>query len=253
MEFTERTIFIPGATSGIGLALALRMQSRGATVVIGGRRADRLEALRTAHGFDVVRVDVADPASIADAATEVLERHPDLDTVVAMAGIMVAEDWHGPASFLDTAERIVQTNVLGPIRLIAAFVEHLQTRPDAAVLTVSSGLASVPLRPTPTYNASKAFVHMLSESVRLQLADTSVQVVEIVPPAVQTDLMPGQRQNPVAMPLDAFADETMALLEAEQEPREILVERVRFLRFAEQRGDYDEVVRTLNAQDAHAR
>lgn len=252
MNISERTIFIPGATSGIGLALAERLQAAGATVIIGGRRTALLDELRATHGFDTIPIDVADAESVASAASELIARHPDLDTVIAMAGIMIAEDWHSPASFLDTAERIVETNVLGPIRLIAGFVEHLQTRADAAIITVSSGLASVPLRPTPTYNASKAFVHMLSESIRLQLADTSVRVVELVPPPVQTDLMPGQRQNPMAMPLAAYADETLALLAADEAPREILVERVKFLRFAEVRGDYDEVARTVNGMDIHA-
>ncbi|MGW8483803.1 SDR family oxidoreductase [Microbacterium sp. NPDC055903] len=253
MNISGRTVFIPGATSGIGLALALRLQTAGATVIIGGRRATLLDELRSAHGFDTVAIDVSDATSITHAAENVLTRHPELDTVIAMAGIMVAEDWHSPAGFLDTAERIVETNVLGPIRLIAAFVEHLQTRPDAAIVTVSSGLASVPLQPTPTYNASKAFVHMLSESIRLQLADTSVRVIELVPPAVQTDLMPGHRESETAMPLDAFADETMSLLTGSEDSHEILVERVKFLRFAEVRGEYDRVVGVLNATDVHAR
>ncbi len=252
MNITGRTVFIPGATSGIGLALAERWQAAGATVIIGGRRTDLLDELRAEHGFGTVRIDVADAESIATAAAQVTARYPQLDTVIAMAGIMVAEDWHSPASFLDTAERIVRTNVLGPIRLIAAFVEHLQTHPDAAIVTVSSGLASVPLRSTPTYNASKAFVHMLSESIRLQLTDTSVQVVELVPPAVQTDLMPGHRESATAMPLEEYADETMALLSGEDTAGEILVERVKFLRFAEKRDEYAEVVRMLNQTDPHA-
>jgi short-subunit dehydrogenase involved in D-alanine esterification of teichoic acids len=168
-----------------------------------------------------------------------------------MAGIMTAEDWHD-AAFLPTAESIVTTNVLGPIRLVAAFIEQLRSRPAATIVTVSSGLASVPLQSTPTYNASKAFVHMLSESIRLQLADTAVQVIELVPPAVRTSLMPGQEQNEIAMPLDEFADEVVALLETEPDAHEILVERVKFLRFAEVRGDYDQVVGVLNSTDPHA-
>jgi len=143
--------------------------------------------------------------------------------------------------------------VLGPIRLIAAFVEQLRSRPSASIVTVSSGLASVPLRTTPTYNASKAFVHMLSESIRLQLADSHIAVAELVPPSVQTDLLPGQAQNPLAMPLDDFADEVVSILETQPDAHEILVERVGFLRFAEVRGDYDQVVEMLNASDPHAR
>lgn len=252
MNLTQDTIFIPGATSGIGLALALRFKEHGSTVIIGGRRQELLKRLRAEHGFGTVRIDTSDPESIRAAAAEVLGAHPELNAVVLMAGIMVAEDWHSPEGFLDTAEATVATNVLGPIRLIAAFVEHLRAQPRATIMTVSSGLASVPLKVTPTYNASKAFVHMLSESIRLQLADTGVQVVDLVPPAVRTALMPGHEENERAMPLDEFADEVLSLLENQPEAHEVLVERVKFLRFAEVRGDYDEVVRILNATDPHA-
>ena len=93
---------------------------------------------------------------------------------------------------------------------------------------------------------------MLSESLRLQLAGTSVSVVELVPPSVQTDLMPGQADNPHALPLDEYVDETMRLLETQPDAHEIQVERVKFLRYGEVRGDYDQVVATLNATDPHA-
>lgn len=253
MDVTSSTVFIPGATSGIGLALALRLQARGSTVIIGGRRTELLERLRAEHGFDAVRIDTADPASIRDAAAEVLAAHPDLDALVLMAGIMQVEDWHAADGFLESAERIVTTNVLGPIRLIAAFIEHLRSRPAATILTVSSGLAFVPLAATPSYNASKAAIHRLSESIRLQLADTPVRVVELVPPSVQSDLLPGHAENDDAMPLDAYADEVMGLLESQPDAHEVLVERVRLLRFAEQRGEYDRVVGMLNDRDPHGK
>ena len=181
-----------------------------------------------------------------------LAAYPRLDTLVTMAGIMRSEDWLSTGSFLADAEETVTTNLLGPIRLVAAFLEHLRTRPDATIVTVSSGLAHVPLRVTPTYNATKAAVHMLSESLRLQLAGTSVSVLELVPPAVQTDLMPGQAENPVAMPLDAFVDEVVTLLETQPDAHEVLVETVGFLRFAEVRGEYEQVVARLNASDRAA-
>ncbi|WP_454729323.1 SDR family oxidoreductase [Cellulosimicrobium protaetiae] len=254
MDLTNSTVFIPGATSGIGLALAVALHEQGSTVVVGGRRTDLLERIAAEHpGLDTVRIDTTDPESIASAAKEVLDRHPGLDTLVTMAGIMRAEDWHHPEGFLDTAEQIVTTNVLGPIRLIGAFVEHLQTRPHATIVTVSSGLAFAPLAVTPTYDASKAAIHMLSEALRLQLADTNVDVVELVPPSVATDLMPGQRESAFAMPLDEFVTEVVDLLRAQPDAHEILVERVKFLRFGEARGDYDEVVRVLNASDPHGR
>jgi short-subunit dehydrogenase involved in D-alanine esterification of teichoic acids len=252
MRISGNTIFIPGSTSGIGLALALALQAKGNTVIVGGRRTDQLDTITAQHPkLGAVRIDVADPASITKAADRVLADYPALNVVIAMAGIMKIEDWHQPASFLDSAEAIVTTNVLGPIRLIAAFIEHLQQQPDSTIITVSSGLAFAPLRVTPSYNATKAAIHMLSESVRLQLADTSVKVVELVPPAVRTGLLPGQEDSEFAMPLEEFVDEVVGLLETQPDVREILVQRVKFLRYGEARGDYDQVVATLNASDPH--
>ncbi|SIK19757.1 Putative short chain dehydrogenase/reductase [Mycobacteroides abscessus subsp. abscessus] len=254
MQISGNTVFIPGATSGIGLELALALQAKGNTVIVGGRRIELLDQIRRDHpGVSTVRIDISDPASIDIAAQQVLTDHPTLNILVTMAGIMLVEDWHHPESFLQSAEEIVTTNVLGPIRLIAAFIEHLQVRPEATIITVSSGLAFAPLKVTPSYNASKAAIHMLSESLRLQLADTRVEVKELLPPAVRTNLMPGQQESEFAMPLKDFIDEVIALLESEPDAHEIQVERVKFLRYGEVRGDYDDVVATLNASDPHAR
>jgi short-subunit dehydrogenase involved in D-alanine esterification of teichoic acids len=254
VNITGNTVFIPGSTSGIGLALALELQARGNTIIVGGRRADLLERIAAEHpGIDTVQIDTADPAGIESAAKEVLARHPDLNVLVAMAGIMRIEDWHAPESFLASAESVVTTNVLGPIRLIAAFIEHLRSRRDATIVTVSSGLAFAPLAVTPSYNASKAAIHMLSESIRLQLADTSVKIVELVPPSVRTALLPGQEDSEFAMPLEEFVAEVVELLESRPDATEIQVERVKFLRYGEARGDYDQVVATLNAADPHGK
>jgi len=247
MNITGNTIFIPGATSGIGLALALalRLQAAGNTVVIGGRRADVLQRLATLHGLWTVTIDTTDPASVLDARDRVLAEHGDLNVLITMAGVMNAEDVRG-AGFLAEAERIVETNINGPLRLVAAFVEHLQTRPAATLMTVSSGLAHTPLAHTPTYNGTKAFIHRYSETIRLQLTGTTVQVIELVPPAVQTELIAGNSVNEHFMPLDVFADEVMALLEAEPDAQEILVDTVKFLRFAEVEGRYAAAVAAVN-------
>ncbi|WP_445167484.1 SDR family oxidoreductase [Mycolicibacterium sp. Dal123E01] len=252
MQISGNTIFIPGSTSGIGLALALALAAKGNTVIVGGRRSDQLDAITAEHPeLGAVRIDITDPAGIEKAADRVLTDYPDLNVVIAMAGIMNIEDWHQPSTFLDSAEAIVTTNVLGPIRLIAAFIEHLQQQPDSTIVTVSSGLAFAPLRVTPSYSAAKAAIHMLSESLRLQLADTSVKIVELVPPAVRTGLLPGQEDSEFAMPLDDFVGEVVSLLETQPDAREILVDNVKFLRYGEARGDYDQVVETLNAADPH--
>jgi uncharacterized oxidoreductase len=252
MRIDGNTIFIPGATSGIGLALALRLAEKGNTVVVGGRRTELLEQIAAEHpGIGTVAIDTSDAESIATAAKEVLAAYPDLNVLVTMAGIMRAEDWTTPDGFVTNAEQTVTTNLLGPIRLIGAFIEHLQTRPDATIMTVSSGLAFAPLQITPSYNATKAAIHMLSESIRLQLAGTSVSVVELEPPAVRTALMPGQETSDFAMPLDDFVTEVVGLIESQPDATEIQVENVKFLRYGEARGDYEQVVATLNRLDPH--
>ncbi len=245
MKISGNTVFIPGATSGIGLGLALRLQAAGNTVVVAGRRRALLdEIVRDRPGLEAVELDTTDPQAVVDVSAEVQRRWPETNVVIAMAGIMQTEDVT-TGDFLPTAEAIVTTNLLGPIRLIAAWTSFLQTQPAASIVTVSSGLASVPLPITPTYNATKAAIHSFSEGIRVQLADTSVQVVELVPPAVQTTLL-GQQDDPSAMPLDEYLDETMALLEAQPDAHEILVERVKFLRNAEAEGRYDAVLARLS-------
>jgi uncharacterized oxidoreductase len=254
MNISGNTIFIPGSTSGIGLALALELRAKGNTVIVGGRRAGLLDQIASEHpGIDTIQIDVADAASIEAAAKDVLARHPDLNVLITMCGIMRVEDWHQPESFLASAEDVITANLLGTVRLIAAFIQHLQARPDATLMTVSSGLAFTPLKVTPSYNASKAAIHMLSESIRLQFAGTNVKIVELEPPAVRTSLLPGQDESESAMPLEDYVSEVVALIEAQPDAKEIQVERVKFLRYGEARGDYDQVVAALNGSDPHAR
>lgn len=246
MDMTGNTIFIPGATSGIGLALALRLKDAGNTVVIGGRRTELLAELGSKHGFGTVRIDTTDSESVVSARNSLLATHPDLNILIAMAGIMIAEDVKS-YGFLEAAERTVETNILGPLRLVSAFTEHLQTRPTATIMTVSSGLAHTPLRITPTYNASKAFIHQFSESIRLQFADTSVKVIELCPPGLRTDLMPGQSQVEAFLPLEDYVDETMSLLANQPDATEILVERVKPLRFSRVNDTYEKTIALVNS------
>ena len=152
----------------------------------------------------------------------------------ATSGIMLPEDLHH-SGFLATAEATVETNLLGTIRLIAALTEHLATRPRATIVTVSSGLGFVPLPITPTYNATKAAVHSFTESLRVQLSDTSIGVLELVPPAIRTTLM-NQEDNEQAHPVSTYLDQVMSALAA-RGTGEILVPAVEPLRFAEARGE----------------
>ena len=248
MKISGNTVFIPGATSGIGLALADQLQAKGNTVIVGGRRTELLDRIAADHpGLDTVQIDTTDQNSVQASARLILDKHPDLNVLVTMAGIMKIEDWHKPESFVAEAESTIATNVMGPIRLIGAFIEHLQTQPDATIITVSSGLAFAPLKLTPSYNASKAAIHMLSESIRLQLDDTTVKVIELIPPAVRTTLLPGLEVTDTAMPLNEFVTEAVALLDTQHDAQAIEVENVKFLRYGEARGDYEQVVAALNA------
>ena len=252
MRINGNTIFIPGATSGIGLALALALKDKGNTVIVGGRRTALLQEIKAEYDIDGIEIDTTSADSINAAAQAVIAAHPDVNILVTMAGIMRVEDWTA-GEFLATAEATVNTNLLGPIRLIAAFLPQLRSRPDSTIITVSSGLAFAPLKPTPSYNATKAAIHMLSETLRLQLAGTSVKVTELEPPAVATDLIPGQRESAFAMPLEEFIAEVVSLIETQPDATEIQVERVKFLRYGEARGDYDQVVATLNQLDPHGK
>jgi len=170
----------------------------------------------------------------------VLERHPDLDLLVTMSGVMLQEDVLDPGHAA-AAETTVAVNLLGTMRVVDAFLPHLTTRGAADVVTVSSGIAFLPFPLMPAYGASKAGVHAWTEALRPQLAGTGVTVTELVPPAVATA---GQeRVNPRALPLDAFLDEALALLAAEPTPQEVVVEAAQYLRWAERDGTYADLLR----------
>lgn len=239
MDISDRTVFLVGATSGIGLELARRFAAAGSTVVVGGRRTELLGRL-AAEGFATVSIDVTDQDSVGRARDSVLGSHPDLDTIVTMSGVMIPEDLRDPAHF-DAAEKTIDTNLLGTIRVIDAFTPHLIGRGAGNIITVTSGIGFLPFPVMPSYAASKAGVHAYSEALRAQLDGTGVEVSELVPPAVATtpDVA---RSNPRALDLADFATEVMDLLQADPTPHEILVRGVLMHRWAERDGTYAELV-----------
>lgn len=243
MQNSGNTILITGGGSGIGAALAHEFHAAGNQVIIAGRRKDALDAVVADHpGMTAMTLDMADAAGIEAFARQVVAQFPALNAVLLNAGIMVAEQ----EIDLPTAEATIATNLLGPIRLTHALLPHLKAQAQATILTVSSGLAFVPLAATPTYSATKAAIHSWSLAMREQLKDMSVELIEIVPPGVRTDLMPGHADNEDMMPLDAFIAETMALLRQQPALPEIHVERVKFLSEATKRGEFDQVFAALN-------
>jgi uncharacterized oxidoreductase len=243
MTPSGNTILITGGGSGIGAALAREFHVAGNQVIIAGRRQAALDAVAAEHpGMAAMTVDMDDPAAILVFAEKLVADFPALNAVLLNAGIMVPED----KIDLAIAEATITTNLLGPIRLSHALLPHLLARPAASLITLSSGLAFVPLAATPTYCATKAAIHSWSISMREQLKDSSVEVIEIAPPGVQTDLMPGHADNDRMMPLDEFIAETMALLRRQPTPADIQVERVKFLSEAERRGEFVQVFGMLN-------
>ena len=227
MNLTGNTILITGGGSGIGLALAHEFHQRGNQVIIAGRRADVLDAATAAHpGMKSIFLNMEDPLNIATSMQKLTADFPELNAVINNAGIMRPEELkQGDAA---DAEAIVATNLLGPIRLTAALMPHFLRQPAATILNVSSGLAFVPLAMTPTYCATKAAIHSYTQSLRYQLRDTAVKVVEIIPPWVATELMGEVPKDPRAMPLDAYIAETMQILATDAE--EICVQNVLRLR-----------------------
>ncbi|MDX3806021.1 SDR family oxidoreductase [Bosea thiooxidans] len=249
MNISGNTILITGGGSGIGRALAEALHAKGNQVIIAGRRQQALDEVTAANpGMASMLLDIQDKANIEAFARQAVERFPKLDAVLNNAGIMKPENVPA-ADNLAIAEETIATNLLGPIRLTTALLPHLLKQPRATVLTVSSGLAFVPLAPTPTYSATKAAIHSWSIGLREQLKKTSVEVIEIAPPYVQTELLgPQQAVDPAAMPLAEFIAEVMSILETRPEAAEVIVERCKPLRYAEASGTFAQVFAALNAQ-----
>lgn len=252
MKQSGNTILITGGGSGIGEALAHRLHDAGNSVIIAGRRRDALDAAIVGRAnMHAMTLDIDSAEAIEAFAAELIAAHPALNVVINNAGIMRYEDLSARRDLSD-AEATITTNLLGPIRLTNALVDHLKAQSDAAIVNVTSGLAFVPLVATATYSATKAAIHSYTISLRDALAG-SVEVIELAPPAVQTDLTPGQRTRSGYQPLDEFADEVMALFAQQPTPKEVLVERVKFLRNAEAEGRFDATLDQLTAMVKAAR
>jgi len=227
MKLSGNTVFITGGTSGIGRSLAEALHKRGNQVIISGRRKGHLAEVTKANpGMQSLELNVEDPASIAAAAKKLIAEYPKLNVLINNAGIMQIDD---AAGAIDESVLVstVTTNLLGPIRMTSALIEHLKKQPAATIINVSSGLAFVPLASTAVYSATKAAIHSYTQSMRYRLKGSSVRVLELIPPWVQTDLL-NSKDEPRAMPLAAFIEEAVTVLGTDAE--EVMVERVKMLR-----------------------
>jgi uncharacterized oxidoreductase len=222
MNPSGNTILVTGGSAGIGRAMAIEFHKAGNTVIAAGRNRAALDELAAAcPGMATIELDIADAAAVAEFAGRLSAGHPALNVLVNNAGIMRFEQ----GIDLAAAEAMIATNLLGPLRLTAALLPQLSGKPGAAIVNVSSTQAFVPLPFSPVYCATKAALHAWTIGLRIQLQQVGIEVIEVIPPAVQTELTPGQSQSPYAMPLDAFVAETMAILRQQPTPPEICVEQ----------------------------
>jgi uncharacterized oxidoreductase len=229
MKLSGNTILITGGGSGIGRGLAEALHQRKNQVIISGRRKDRLvEVAKANPGMAWVELNIEDPENISAVAAKMTAEYPDLNVLINNAGIMNIDD----ASVAIDEKLLVSTlttNLMGPIRMTGSLIEHLKRQPQAALINTTSVLGFVPLAVTAVYSSTKAAMHSYTMSLRYKLKDTSVRVLEIAPPWVQTDLL-GSNNEPRAMPLSEFIEETMKVLGTGAE--EVLVERAKPLRNA---------------------
>jgi uncharacterized oxidoreductase len=250
MNTTGNTILITGGGSGIGRGLAEAFHRLGNQVIIAGRRKQLLDDTVAANpGMSSAVLDIENTVSIRSFAAKLITSFPTLNTVIHSAGIMRFENLLAQSEHLADSEAIVTTNLLGPIRLTAALLPHLEKQPYAAIATVTSILAFLPLAIAPTYNATKAAMHSYTESLRHQLKSTNIQVLEIIPPYVQTELT-GSKQvsDPRAMPLTDYLNETMQIFKTQPNSTEIVVERAKPIRWAQQKGtdEYEAFFKEFN-------
>lgn len=190
MNITNNTILITGGASGIGFELAKQLSSKGNKVIITGRDQAKLEkAAKQISGLVTIQSDVSKIKDIEALFDKVTREFPALNVLINNAGIMRNLNLHDTGGDLDDVTLEIDTNLKGPIRMTKKFLTHLKTKPSAAIMNVSSGLAFVPLPSSPVYCATKAALHSYTQSLRVQLKKTNVKVFELAPPATQTELL----------------------------------------------------------------
>jgi uncharacterized oxidoreductase len=235
MQLSGNTIFITGATSGIGRGLAEAFHRLGNQVIISGRRKALLEEVTAANpGMQGIELDITSIESIKAVSAWLKSAHPKLNVLINNAGLMPFDN---PGGAMDDAVtlNILATNLLGPIRMTAELIEHLKAQPSSTIIHNTSVVAFMPLAGNAVYSAGKAALHSYTQSQRFALRDTNVKVIEIAPPWVNTDLI-YKSGDPRAMPLDDYIEDTMRQLGTDEQ--EIIVDGIRALRDNPGTGEY---------------
>ncbi len=205
MDLRDNVVLVTGGASGIGLGLARRFLAAGSSVIICGRRDDRLRDAQAAYpGLHTRVCDLAQAAERVRLAEWVVREFPGLNVLVNNAGIQRYPRLDGPGEWAAADEEIA-INFAAPIHLCSLLVPHLLRQDHPAIVNVTSGLAFVPLANAPIYSATKAALHSFTLSLRHQLAGTPLKVVEIAPPAVNTDLG-GPGLHTFGVPIDELLD-----------------------------------------------
>lgn len=250
MKLTQNTILITGGTSGIGRALAETFHDLGNKVIITGRRQTLLNEITSLRpNISGYCMDVTDSKSIQGLAKTVGQQFPALNVVIANAGISASEDFLADDWNTNQSQEIINTNIMGVVSTIGAFIPHLKTQTSATILATSSALAFVPLASFPTYCASKAFLHSWLVSLRHQLSSVCIEVLEISPPYVQTELTGAhQLSDPRALPINTYIKALLHMLDVKDYANgELILEQDQARRWAERDGTYKAIFSAMNS------
>ena len=192
MNVSNNTILITGGTSGIGFELATQLLALGNTVIITGRDQAKLDRIKKEQPLlHAIQSDVTDPKAIASLYERVSREYPALNILINNAGVMRKINLQDKDSDLEDISTEIVTNLVGPVRMVKQFLPLLKAQPSAAIVNVSSGLAFTPFPISPIYGATKSGLHSFTQSLRVQLKNTSVKVFELAPPSTQTPLQNG--------------------------------------------------------------
>ena len=189
MKLTNNTILITGGTSGFGYEFATKLLNLGNTIIVTGRDQTKLDLIKKAlPQIHIFQSDVSDPEQIIRLFQQVISQFPDLNILINNAGEMRKISLHDPLVDLNDITREIEINLMGPIRMVQQFLPHLKSKPSAAILNVTSGIALIPFPIAPVYGATKAGLRSYTKSLRVQLKNTNIKVFELVAPGSKTPL-----------------------------------------------------------------